>query len=146
MTTIHIGSDHRGFELKEKLKKFLQDKGYTVEDKGPFSYNQDDDYPDFVIPTAQAVANDPEGSRGIVIGRSGQGEAMACNRVKGARAAVYYERNLDIIKLSRTDDNANILSFAAGFLSFEEALEALEVWLNTPFSNEPRHIRRINKF
>lgn len=141
---IYIGADHAGFELKEALKKFLQEGGHEVEDKGAFEFNKDDDYPDFIRPVALAVASDSEQSRGVVIGKSGQGEAMVSNRVKGIRAAIFYGGDLEIVKLSREHNNANVLSFAAGFVSLEEAQKALELWLFTPFSGG-RHQRRIEK-
>src|SRR3989344_9565448 len=87
---IFLGSDHRGFELKEKIKKWLSDWGHQYEDMGAFEYNQDDDYTDFVSKVAQKVSEDPENNRGIVLGMSGQGEAMLANKFKGARAAVFY--------------------------------------------------------
>jgi ribose 5-phosphate isomerase B len=86
-----------------------------------------------------------EGNKGIVIGGSGQGEAIAANKVKGVRAAVYYGGSLDIVKLSRTHNDSNILSLGARFLTQEEAIEAIKVWLETPFNNEERHKRRIKK-
>ena len=85
---IYIGADHAGYRLKEKLKEFLKEKNYTIEDKGAFELNPDDDYPDFVRPVTKAVASDPEASRGVVIGGSGQGEAVVANRQKGVRAVV----------------------------------------------------------
>jgi len=142
---IYIGSDHAGYELKEILKKYLLDLGYKVEDKGAFEYDKDDDYPDFIFPVAQAVAADPENLRGIIIGKSGQGEAMAANRIKGVRAALWYGGTYEILRLSREHNNANILSLAAGFVSFEEAKKAVELWLNGAFTKEERHKRRINK-
>ncbi len=86
---IYISSDHTGYEIKEKLKTYLTPLGHEIEDKGPFAYNADDDYPDFVRPMAEAVAADAS-SRGIILGGSGQGEAMCANRVPGARAALFY--------------------------------------------------------
>ncbi len=142
---IYIGTDHAGFELKEALKKYLAEIGHEVEDKGAFSLNLEDDYPDFIRPVAEAVAADPENTRGIVLGGSGQGEAMTANRLKGVRAAVYYGGEREIIKLSREHNNANILSLGARFISAEEAKEAVKLWLDTPFSGEARHIRRIEK-
>lgn len=142
---IYLGTDHAGFELKEKLKKYLLELGYQVEDLGNLAYNEEDDYPDFVLPVAHAVARDPEQSRGIVLGGSGQGEAMTANRIKGVRAAVIYNYNKDIIKLSREHNNANVLSLGARFLSEKEAKKAVKLWLETPFSNKERHIRRIKK-
>lgn len=141
---IYIGSDHAGFELKGKLIPFLKGLGYEIEDKGPFEYNKDDDYPDFIKLVAEAVSKEPE-SRGLVIGKSGQGEAMCANRVRGVRAAVFYGGNRELIKLSREHNDANILSLAAGFTSESEALEVVKLWLETPFSADERHIRRIQK-
>ena len=146
---IYLGSDHAGFALKEKVKQFLEKGGYEVADLGAFSLNEQDDYPDFIVPVAKAVAHDLiEGkeSRGIVFGGSGQGEAMAANRTDGVRAAVYYGGPKEIVKLSRQHNNANILSLGARFVSDAEALEAVKLWLETPFSGDDRHIRRIMKF
>ncbi len=143
--TIYIGSDHRGFRLKETLKKFLAENGYEVVDFGNSNYDENDDYPDFIRQVADAVAENPENSRGVVLGHSGQGEAMVANRIKGVRAAVIYFYNEDIVKLSREHNNANVLSLGAGFLKEEEAKKAVKLWLETPFSGEERHKRRIGK-
>ena len=145
INTIVIGADHAGFELKEELKKYLTEAGYGVIDKGALQKDETDDYPDVVIPVARQVAGDPEHCRGIIIGGSGQGEAISANRIKNARAVVYYGGNTEIIKLSREHNNANILSLGARFISTEEAKDTVTLWLNTPFSNEERHIRRISK-
>lgn len=159
---IYIGTDHTGFELKEKLKKYLEELelGYEVEDKGAFKYDADDDYPDFIRPVAEAVAKD-KGSRGIIMGGSGQGEAMCANRVKGARAVVFYGEAVaegaidvngikstdpfEIIKLARIHNDANILSVSTRFLSEDQIKFAIELFLTTKFADEERHIRRINK-
>jgi ribose 5-phosphate isomerase B len=141
---IYIGSDHAGFQLKEKLKSYLAELEYVVHDKGAFSLNEGDDYPDFIAPTAQSVASDPE-SFGIVIGGSGQGEAISANRIKGARACVYYGNRLEIIEVARQHNNANILSLGARFMTDEEAEKAVHLFLNTKFSEDDRHVRRINK-
>lgn len=141
---IYIGSDHAGYELKGKLKEYLGLEGYKIEDMGAFEFEKDDDYPDFIRPVAQAVVGDPL-SMGIIIGGSGQGEAMCANRVMGARATLYYGGNLDIVKVSRQHNNANILSLGARFLHEAEAKSAVKAFLETPFSNEERHIRRIEK-
>ncbi len=141
---IYIGADHAGYEMKEMLKKYLAGLKYEVEDKGAFKYQPEDDYPDFVRPVAEAVANDPEQSRGIIIGGSGQGEAMTANRVKGARAAVFYGGNFEIIELSRKHNNANILSLGARFIDDEIAKKAIKLWLETPFEGG-RHQKRIEK-
>jgi len=142
---MHLAADHAGFELKERVKTWLLENGFEVEDYGAFEFNQDDDYPDFILPAAEAVAKS-DGDRGIIFGASGQGEAMAANRNKGVRAAVLYQYDDDIITLSREHNDANVLSIAARFLSEEEAIRAIGKWLKTDFSKEERHIRRISKF
>ena len=142
---IYLGTDHAGFELKEKLKPFLAELGHEVEDLGAFVYDKDDDYPDFISKVASTVSNEAE-SRGIIFGKSGQGEAMVANRHAGIRAGVFYGGNLEILKLLREHNNSNILSLGAGFISEDEAKEALKIWLETPFSGDERHIRRISKF
>jgi len=140
---IYIAADHAGFDLKKHLKKQLLADGYDIEDCGAYEYNPLDDYPDFIKPASEKVAND-QGSKGIIIGGSGQGEAIAANRIKGVRAAVFYDGPLDIIKLSRLHNNANILSLGARFLSTERAIEILNLWLTEKFEGG-RHEIRINK-
>ena len=140
---IHLATDHAGLELKEKVKLYLSDLDYEVIDHGAYKYDALDDYPDFIFPCANAVSNDPE-SKGIILGGSGQGEAMAANRVKGVRAAVFYNGPDEIIKLSRQHNNANILSLGARFMSEEEMYKIIEVWLSTDFESG-RHQRRIEK-
>ena len=140
---IHLATDHAGLELKEKVKLYLSDLNYEVIDHGAYEYDALDDYPDFIFPCANAVSNDPE-SRGIILGGSGQGEAMAANRVRGVRAAVFYNGPDEIIKLSRQHNNANILSLGARFMSEEEMYKIIEVWLSTNFESG-RHQRRIEK-
>ncbi|MEY2671644.1 MAG: hypothetical protein RL687_61 [Candidatus Parcubacteria bacterium] len=142
---IYIGTDHAGLELKEKIKFYLEAKGFEVFDKGAFEYNSDDDYPDFIIPVAEEVSKDPE-SFGIILGGSGEGEAMCANRYKGVRACTYYGSSFEIPKLARAHNNANILSIGARFVSEFEAKDVLDIFLETPFSGDERHIRRINKF
>ena len=140
---IHLATDHAGLELKEKVKLYLSDLNYEVIDHGAYEYDALDDYPDFIFPCANAVSNDPE-SKGIILGGSGQGEAMAANRVKGVRAAVFYNGPDEIIKLSRQHNNANILSLGARFMSEEEMYKIIEVWLSTDFEYG-RHQKRIEK-
>lgn len=142
---IHIGSDHAGFELKEKLVNFLRELGHEAVDHGAFAPNEKDDYPDFVIPAAKAAAEDPE-SKGIILGGSGQGEAMAANRISGVRAGVYYGGLMEIVKLSREHNDANVLSLGARFLSEDEAKRAVKMFLETKFSGDERHVRRLKKF
>src|SRR3989338_5212161 len=144
---IYIGSDHAGFELKGKLIEFLKNLGHEVEDKGAYSLDPQDDYPDFVKPVAEAVSKDPN-SRGIVLGGSGQGEAICANKFKGIRAMTYYAPSrgeVSIKKDSRSHNDSNILSLGARFLEANEALEATKLWLETPFSRDERHVRRISK-
>ena len=140
---IHLATDHAGLELKEKVKLYLSNLDYELIDHGAYKYDALDDYPDFIFPCAKAVSNDPE-SKGIILGGSGQGEAMAANRVKGVRAAVFYNGPDEIIKLSRQHNNANILSLGARFMSEEEMYKIIEVWLSTDFESG-RHQRRIEK-
>ena len=140
---IHIATDHAGYKLKESVKKILSDKGYSITDHGAYAYDALDDYPDFIFPAAKAVAND-KNSRGIIFGGSGQGEAMAANRITGVRAAVFYGGNPDIPTISRRHNNANILSKGARFVSSKGIVNVLEDWLETPFEGD-RHIRRLQK-
>ena len=143
---IYLASDHAGFALKEKIKAVLESEGYETKDLGPLSFNPDDDYPDFVKLAAEEVSKNPRNSKAIVLGGSGQGEAMVANRYKNARAAVYYGGPEEIIKLSREHNDANILSLGARFLKEDEALKAVKLWLETDFSQEERHKRRVEKF
>ncbi len=141
---IFLATDHAGFELKEEIKKFLQKEGYKAEDQGAYSYNQEDDYPDFIFKAAKKVSETPN-SKGIIFGGSGQGEAITANKVKGIRAAVYYGHAKEIITLSRMHNDANMLSFGARFVSKKDAVDAVKLWLSTSFTNEERHKRRIAK-
>lgn len=140
---IHIATDHAGLELKNIIRDYLIEKGHDVTDHGAHIYDALDDYPDFIIPCAKAVAADIE-SRGIILGGSGQGEAMAANRIKGVRAAVFYNGPKEIVKLSREHNNANILSLGARFMSKDEIYDVIDFWLVEPFSGG-RHQRRIDK-
>ena len=140
---IHVATDHAGLDLKNAIRDYLVDKGHDVTDHGAHKYDALDDYPDFIFPCAKAVAADTE-SKGIILGGSGQGEAMAANRVKGCRAAVFYNGPMDIVMLSREHNNANILSLGARFMSEEEIYGVIELWLAEPFGGG-RHQRRIEK-
>lgn len=144
---IFLASDHAGFELKGKIKQWLEEWDYDFEDLGAFTYDAQDDYPDFIKSAAEKVAEDPENNRGIVLGGSGQGEAMVSNRYKGVRATVYAARQLDLelVKLMREHNDANVLSLGARFVQEEDAKEVVKLWLNTPFQGEARHKRRIAK-
>jgi ribose 5-phosphate isomerase B len=161
MTKIYIASDHAGFALKGALIEHVRTLGYEIEDCGAFTLEADDDYPDFVTPLAHQVAAMPD-ARGIIVGGSGQGEAMCANRVPGVRAAVFYglmpvtvtldiegghsEDGYDAIRLPRRHNDANVLSIGARFVSGDQAVEAVRLFLETPFSDAPRHVRRLAKF
>ncbi len=142
---ILLASDHAGFEYKQKLKEFLLELGYEAHDEGAFSLDENDDYPDFISMVAKQVSSDPENIKGIILGGSGQGEAMTANRYKNVRATVYYGGDKNIITLSRDHNNSNILSLGARFLSLDEAKRVVKDWLQIPFSGDPRHLRRIQK-
>ena len=141
---IHIASDHAGYELKETLKAYITEIGHEVVDHGTNSM-EPCDYPDFITPCAQAVAADTN-SFGIILGGSGQGEAMCANRVSGARALEYYGGKPEIIPLGREHNNANILSLGARFVSVDEAKVAVKTFIESPFPGEERHVRRLAKF
>lgn len=141
---IFIAGDHAGFYLKKALIQYLKVKEYEVEDCGAFEMDEADDYPDFIVPCAKKVAADSE-SVGIIIGGSGNGEAIAANKIKGIRAAVYYGGNAEIAKLAKAHNNANILSIGARFTTDDQAKAAVAAWLETKFENEERHVRRLGK-
>jgi ribose 5-phosphate isomerase B len=141
---IYIASDHAGFELKNTLFNYLKEKGLEVEDVGPFQYDKDDDYPDFIYPCAVKVKDGGDEARGIVIGWSGQGEAMVANKVRAVRAVIYQGGDAKIIELSRQHNNANVLSLGAGFVNADSAKQVVDLWLKTPFEGG-RHQRRLDK-
>ncbi|HET8581127.1 MAG TPA: RpiB/LacA/LacB family sugar-phosphate isomerase [Candidatus Paceibacterota bacterium] len=145
---IYVATDHAGFALKEALVPFLKELGHEVEDCGAFELDSADDYPELIAGAASRVSADAANGtecRGIILGKSGQGEAMAANRFPHVRAAVYYGHEPSILTLSREHNDANILSLAGGFLSEDEAKDAVRTWLETPFSGEERHAYRIGK-
>lgn len=137
---VHIGTDHAGFELKSFLLAALTDDGHDVVDHGPQALDPEDDYPTYCVPCAEAVVAE-EGSLGIVLGGSGNGEQMAANKVKGVRAALAYTD--EIARLARQHNDANVIAIGARFHSQEEALAMVRVFLATPFSGAERHARRI---
>jgi ribose 5-phosphate isomerase B len=153
---IYLASDHAGFELKEKIKKYLEDLKYEIKDFGAFKHEPEDDYPDFIFPAMKALSSDVQhsvlNSRGIIFGGSGIGECIVANRIKGIRAV----RAWDVVsaKMSRCHNNANVLCLGGGKtvdktqnvgISFTKAKRIVDTWLATPFSGEPRHLRRIEK-
>lgn len=139
---VFIGADHGGFELKEKLKVFVSNLGFDIEDLGAFQLNPEDDYPDFIIPTVRKVSQNPD-SLGIVIGRSGNGEAIAANKIKGIRAAVCLTS--EMARKAKKDNDANVLSLGADYVNHSEVENIVKTFLETKFSDEERHLRRIEK-
>ena len=140
---IHLATDHAGLDLKNSIKEYLVREGHDVTDHGAHKYDALDDYPDFIFPCAKAVSEDQE-SKGIILGGSGQGEAMAANRIQGCRAAVYYSGPIEIVKLSREHNNANILSLGARFMTQDEIFGIIEIWFSEPFA-AGRHTKRVEK-
>jgi len=138
---VHIGGDHAAFELHQELLTFLRDEGHEVVDHGPFAYDAADDYPVFVIRAAQAVAADP-GSRGIVLGGSGNGEQMAANKVAGVRAALCC--TTELARLAREHNDAQIISMGGRMQTLGESREMVRTFLGTDFTGEDRHRRRID--
>jgi len=157
---IALASDHTGFEQLKDLKSYLEELGHECKDFGPKTLNLTDDYPDYIFPAAEAVASG-ECEKAIILGGSGQGEAMAANRLKGVRCAVFYgpavvgriidangrvsSSPYEIVKLSREHNDSNVISMAARFVSLLDMQQVVKLWLETPFGEEPRHVRRINK-
>ena len=139
---IHIGSDHAGLELKAELVKHLRGDGHHVTDHGPHEYDALDDYPDFCIPAAEAVAKDSS-SLGIVLGGSGNGEQMAANKVKGIRAALAW--SIETAMLARDHNNANVIAVGGRMHEISFVKEIIDAFIASPFSNDERHIRRIKK-
>lgn len=144
MNNVHIvvAADHAGRDLKDKIIAHLLNGGHKVTDVSPKEMDLEDDYPPIMAKAAIQIA-EGVASKAIILGGSGQGEAIAANRFPGVRAVVYYGGNEEIIKLSREHNDANVLSLGARFLTEGQALSAVELWLKTPFSNEERHKRRI---
>lgn len=159
--TVYLAADHTGIALKAALLKALTELGHTAVDLGADAIDPEDDYPDVVTPCAARVAAE-QGAFGVVIGGSGHGEAMAANRLPGVRAATFYGPRAsdvafeaegtisadayDIVRIARRHNNANVLSIGARFVTEAEAEEAVSIFLDTPFSGDERHMRRIAKF
>jgi ribose 5-phosphate isomerase B len=144
-STIILAADHAGFALKEAIKGHLLKKGMQVTDVGAHEFRQGDDYPVYMAAAAMKVASDLSGeTKAVILGGSGEGEAIVANRFPGVRALVWYGGSKEILKLSREHNNANVLSLGARFVDEKAALEAVDLWLATPFSNDERHVRRIH--
>lgn len=139
---IYVASDHAGFELKEAMKSYLQDHNYEVEDCGALNYDQTDDYPDLIVIAAQRVAKDVT-SKGIVFGKSGAGEAIVANKVNGIRAFLGFSE--DNVLLAREHNDANVLSLGSAFVTPDLGKKLVQLFLDTPFTGEERHKRRIEK-
>ena len=143
---IYLATDHAGFEIKNVVKEHLEKIGlYEVEDCGAFTHEPLDDYPDFISVAANKVSASPLDSRAVIFGGSGQGEAMLANRYKNVRAAVYYGGPKEIVSLSREHNDSNVLSFGARFISDTEAIEAVDLWLETAFLHDEKYVRRVKK-
>jgi len=156
---IYFASDHGGFELKKELLGFVRVLGYEAEDCGALTMDPSDDYPGFIATAAKKLSEDAlagKDSRAIVIGASGQGEAIVANRFKGVRCALYYGeaaieqtdmsgKKLDMLASSREHNNANALSLGARFMSIDDAKSAVQRWLSLPYSGEARHANRIKQ-
>lgn len=139
---IYLATDHAGFELKEAIKKYLQDLNYVVEDCGAFAIDPTDDYPNFIAKVGEAVENNPQ-DFGVIFGKSGAGELIVANKFRNVRAFEGFSP--ENVRLARVDNNANVLSLGSQFEDFEKAKELVEIFLKTPFSNDPRHVRRIDE-
>lgn len=157
---VYLATDHAGFELKNKVAEELKKLGYEVQDCGPFALNADDDYPDWISKAAEKVSQNPD-SFGIVLGGSGQGEAIVSNKFKNVRCAIFYgpvippvgtditgktsDDPYEMLRLTREHNNSNMLSLGVRFLKEEDAVNAVKLFLESKYSGEERHVRRIEK-
>ena len=140
---IYLGADHRGFKLKEEIKKNLAEKKYDFLDMGNVKYDPDDDYTDFAKLVAEKVSEKPEENKGVLICGSGVGVDIAANKFHGVRSAL--ADDVATAKQSREHDDTNVLSLPADEVSFDLAKQIISVWLETPFSNGEKYKRRIDK-
>lgn len=139
---VYLGADHGGYKLKEEIKNWLYEWQIKFEDLGAYEFKSDDDYPDFAWPVGVKVGSEP-GSFGILACRSGQGESIVANKAKGARAALAW--NEKTAHAARNDDDANILCLPADYVSVDTAKKIVQTFLKTPFADEERFQRRVNK-
>ncbi len=144
-TTIHLATDHAGFERKNDIKEWLEKEGYSVVDHGALHLDPLDDFPDFISMAAAAVSKEPNTSRAIIFGGSGQGEAMVANRYPHVRATVYYGGDESIIQLSRQHNDANVLSIGARFVDTSTTVRVVESWLDEASLTEEKYERRNKK-
>jgi len=142
---IYLGADHRGFELKEKLKAFLKEEGYEFEDLGNTIYDPSDDYPDFGSAVARRVAESPDENRGILLCGSGVGMDIVANRFSGVRSALIWTDDAEFVKRTRVANDTNVLTLPADHLTEEQAKKIVVLWLGASGPSEERHIRRIGK-
>lgn len=142
--TIFIGADHRGFELKNKVIEYLQDKNIRVEDLGNYQYDKDDDNPDFGQKVAQAVLQNPTDFLGIVICGSGVGVSIAANRFKGIRCVLGFDKNQ--VVHSRENDHTNVLSLASEYYDVEKAQKLIDAFIDGVPKQEDKYFRRTRKF
>lgn len=140
---LYIGADHGGFELKEDLKKELSKAKIAFVDVGAKKFIPEDDFPFYSLKVAEAVSKKPTKNQGLLICRSGHGVSIAANKSKNVRAALCW--NEQVAQASRNDDDANVICLPADYISPAVAWRTLKVWLDTPFSNQPRHLRRIRQ-
>ena len=157
---VYLATDHAGLAIKNKVVEYLKSLGYEAVDCGPFEFDKDDDYPDLISKAAQNVSENPE-TFGIVFGGSGQGEAIVANKFKNVRCALFYSEAIpveaidisgnkstdsyEMLKLTRAHNNSNMLSLGIRFLTEEQILKAVKIFLESPFPGDERHKRRIDK-
>jgi len=139
---IYLAADHAGFKLKEQIKAYLLKEGYETEDCGAFSFEKNDDYPLFIAKAAEKVSQD-ETSKGIIFGKSGTGEEIVANKIRNIRAFTGVDE--ENVRLAREHNDANVLSLGSDFVDLEKAKRLVKIFLSSPFSNEPRHKRRIEE-
>jgi len=140
---IFIGADHNGFKMKGQLISWLEELGHTVVDVGAEALDEHDDYPDYGIKVAEAVAADSENRRGVLVCGSGVGMAVVADKVPGVRAALIHDEN--IAEAAQRDDDINVLSLGASHININQAKTVIKTWLDTPFSGGARHVRRLGK-
>jgi ribose 5-phosphate isomerase B len=140
---VFLATDHAGFKLKEEIKQYLLEQNYEIEDLGAFSLDPTDDYPLLISKAAEEVSKDSQNSMAIIFGKSGAGEEIVANKFKNVRAVLGFSN--ENVRLSREHNNANILSLGSQFEDFAKAKELVGIFLETAFSNDPRHARRIDE-